>query len=202
MGATTEALVSLQCLPAPPAACRPEGLLWLPLAAAWHPDPMWPPDRTGCRPVLDESLCCGIDAEWPPEDTTQEAQRGSPPHATLVQLALWLPPGISCIPALDDADGWRVGAGGTSTSGRCCALLLDMLSLPPAETRQALQALFRCSAARCPWLAPVSLQPACQHCPCSSLCSLAGSCPCPSAALHRSVPPAAPCCCHVGTRAA
>jgi hypothetical protein len=140
------------------------GCCGCPLAAAWHAKPMWPPERTGRRSVLDESLCCGIDAEWPPEETTQEAQRGSPPHATLVQLALWLPPGSSCIPALDDADGWRVGAGGASSSsastGRCCALLLDMLSLPPAETRQALQALFRCSADRCLCPAPC---PFCVH---------------------------------------
>ena len=159
----SEALVILYCLPPPllPAGCPLAVAARLP-PAAWHPDPLWLPARPGCSPMLEESLCCGIDAEWPPEETTQEAQRGGPPRATLVQLALWLPPGSSRMPGLGDADGCKPGASSrgssdssSSGSGNCCALLLDMLGLPPAQTRQALQQLFRCGTTRCPQPAPV-----------------------------------------------
>ena len=67
-------------------------------------------------------MCAGIDAEWPPEETTAEVRSGGPPHAMLVQLALWQ----------TAADG-----------GACTVLLLDMLALPQAAAKQALQQLFR-----------------------------------------------------------
>lgn len=77
-------------------------------------------------------MLCGIDAEWPPDETLAEAPSGGPPHATLVQLALWLPPGAPTPPqhALGD-------------SGGPCVLLLDLLALPPAAAKRALQSLFR-----------------------------------------------------------
>lgn len=61
-----------------------------------------------------------------------ERRRGSPPHATLVQLALWLPPGCR-LP----------GGGGGHAVGGCCVLLLDMLALPQASVKPILQALLR-----------------------------------------------------------
>ncbi len=102
-----------------------------------------------CRELLDGAVCCAIDAEWPPEETAvEQAHRGGPPHATLVQLALWLPPGAgssiegssSRIAGLNGATS--SGSGG-SGSGCCCVLLLDMLRMPQAAAKAALQAVFR-----------------------------------------------------------
>lgn len=31
---------------------------------------------------LEAALACGLDAEWPPEETTGEQRGGGPPHAT------------------------------------------------------------------------------------------------------------------------
>lgn len=90
-----------------------------------------------CRDVLAVAVCCAMDAEWPPEETRLEGRNGGPPHATLVQLALWVPPGCPL-------PGGGGGCGGDRAAGGCCVLLLDMLALPQAAAKQALQALFRC----------------------------------------------------------
>lgn len=88
------------------------------------------------------ALCCAIDAEWPPEETTQEGRSGGPPHATLVQLALVLVPGTALPAAARTAAS---GGASARSSTSCCVLLLDLLRLPQAAVKQALQALFRCA---------------------------------------------------------
>lgn len=90
--------------------------------------------------VLGVALCCAIDAEWPPEETTQEGRSGGPPHATLVQLALVLVPGTALPAAARTAAS---GGASARSSTSCCVLLLDLLRLPQAAVKQALQALFR-----------------------------------------------------------
>ena len=99
-----------------------------------------PPCPSLCRPccsaLLDAAACVGIDAEWDPADTEAEARSGGPPHATLVQLSLWLPPG--CCAGGDGSSG-----AGASSSGSCLVLLLDMMALPQAAAKAALQRLFR-----------------------------------------------------------
>lgn len=121
-----------------------------------------------CSKLLDAAICCAIDAEWPPEETmAEQAQRGSPPHATLVQLALWLPPGMgSTAAASANGSSGATGANGSNFGGSCCVLLLDMLRLPQAAAKATLQAVFRCAqhawhAACClPSLCVVCLDPA------------------------------------------
>lgn len=87
-----------------------------------------------CSALLDAAVCCGIDAEWPPVETAAEARGGGPPHATLVQLALWLPAGAA---APHGRQTEQLG------SGSACVLLLDMMALPAAAAKHALQRLFR-----------------------------------------------------------
>lgn len=110
-----------------------------------------------CRKLLDAAVCCALDAEWPPEETeAEQAHRGGPPHATLVQLALWLPPGgTGANGASRTACGSTCRAGGGSD--RCCVLLLDMIRLPQAGAKQALQSVLRCE--RPTWLLPVLFRP-------------------------------------------
>ncbi|KAI7838473.1 hypothetical protein COHA_007736 [Chlorella ohadii] len=104
--------------------------------------------------LLDAALACGMDAEWPPEETTGEQRGGGPPHATLVQLALWLPPGSPALPPelcpATSSSSSGGGSGGSScssssctSSASCLVLLLDMLALPQAAAKRALQQLFR-----------------------------------------------------------
>lgn len=35
-----------------------------------------------CSELFDVALACGLDAEWPPEETAGEQRGGGPPHAT------------------------------------------------------------------------------------------------------------------------
>lgn len=103
--------------------------LELALLARLHPPSRYP---RVCSSLLDAAVCVGIDAEWDPAETEAEARSGGPPHATLVQLGLWLPPGCSSLDGKSDGGG-----------GACLVLLLDMLELPQAAAKRTLQRLFR-----------------------------------------------------------
>ncbi|PRW45423.1 Carbohydrate-Binding Module Family 45 [Chlorella sorokiniana] len=91
--------------------------------------------------LLEAALACGLDAEWRPEETTGEQRGGGPPHATLVQLALWLPPGSPTLPP--ELCGFGSSSPPSTGSAWCLVLLLDFLALPPAAVKRALQQLFR-----------------------------------------------------------
>lgn len=97
--------------------------------------------------LFDVALACGLDAEWPPEETAGEQRGGGPPHATLVQLALWLPPGSPselCRTTSGSGGGDSSSNSPPSTSTASCrVLLLDFLALPQAAAKRALQRLFR-----------------------------------------------------------
>lgn len=141
-----------------------------------------------CRELLDGAVCCAIDAEWPPEETAAEqAHRGGPPHATLVQLALWPAPGAgssirsssSCTAVSNGATSTSSGSPG-SGSGCGCVLLLDMLQLPPAAAKAALQAVFRCGSPDvwtwcAMFFAATFVRPLRLGSPCIALCRSAGS---------------------------
>lgn len=99
-----------------------------------------------CSPVLEAALCCAIDAEWPPEETTAERRSGGLPHASLLQLALALPASCTLPSAVETA---CCGRGTPVLSGGCCVLLLDMMLLPPSAVKPALQQLFRCVHRTC-----------------------------------------------------